>query len=102
MIYKINMPYLYLLVNNTSQWFQSFFYGHCNLYLGAKSSKMHNKVGGRDGVTITIFNRPGVAGAVLHTTMLLSDPPCSRLASTGPEVPRNMKKQPNAGRVDQL
>ena len=37
-----------------------------------------------------------------ENTMLLSDPPCSRLASTCPEEPRKMKKQPNAGRVDQL
>ena len=34
--------------------------------------------------------------------MVLSDPPCSRLASTRPEEPRKVKKQPNAGRVNQL
>ena len=38
----------------------------------------------------------------MHSTMLLSDPPCSRLASTGTEELRKMKKQPNAGQVDQL
>ena len=34
--------------------------------------------------------------------MLLSAPPRSRSASTGPEEPRKKKKQHNAGRVDQL
>ena len=37
-----------------------------------------------------------------HDTMLLSAPPRSQSASTGPEEPRKKKKQPNAGRVDQL
>ena len=38
----------------------------------------------------------------VQVTMLLSDPPRSQSASTGPEEPRKMKKQPNSGRVDQL
>ena len=42
--------------------------------------------------------------AVVQTgdTTLLSDHPHSRSASTGPEEPIKMKKQPNAERVDQL